>query len=183
MTFATWWRGDPLPNLPSLSSFSAHPSADAQLIARLTNRLQQAFVARFQAGDRLYLASMNDIPVAYGWVATQEGRISELQWAFALPARNCYLYNFFTPPEWRGRGIYPHLLQAIIRQESSFDHFWIGYMPDNTASGRGISKAGFQVVSDLVVTDGRVYGLTLFESSERALASVDVFHLPVIATP
>lgn len=75
-----------------------------------------------------------------------------------------------------------NLLQAIICQESSFDHFWIGYMPDNIALGRGISKVGFQVVSDLVVTDDRVRGLPLFEASERALASVDVFHLPVVAT-
>jgi GNAT superfamily N-acetyltransferase len=183
MTFATWWRGDPLPNLSPLPSFSVHRSTDAQLIAQLTNLSLQTIATRFQAGKRLYLAFMSDMPVAYGWVGTREGRISDLQWTFALPARNCYLHGFLTLPEWRGRGIYPHLLQSIIGQEPSFDRFWIGYLPDNTASGRGISKAGFHVVSDLVVTGSRACGLTLFESSERALASVDVFHLPVVAAP
>ncbi|HEY7413894.1 MAG TPA: GNAT family N-acetyltransferase, partial [Ktedonobacteraceae bacterium] len=74
-------------------------------------------------------------------------------------------------------------LHAILRQERSFGCFWIGYLPNNEASGRGISKAGFQVVSDLVVTDGCVSGLTLFDAHERALASADVFHLPIVAAP
>lgn len=181
MTFATWWRSDPLPNLLPLPSLSVRPSVDVTLLERLTNHSTQDIDARFQAGNRPYLAFIGDIPVAYGWVATREGSISALHLTFALPARNCYLYSFRTLPEWRGRGIYPHLLQTIMRQEQSFDRFWIGYLPENNASGRGISKAGFQVVSDLVVTGQHVSGLTLFDASERALASVEIFHLPVVA--
>lgn len=181
MTFATWWRGDPLPNLSPLPSFSTYLSTDEPLIAQLTNLSRQAIATRFQEGKRIYLAFINDVPVAYGWVATREGRISGLQLTFALPTGNCYLHDFVTFPEWRGRGVYPHLLQSIIREEASFDRFWIGYLPDNTASGRGVSKAGFHVVSDLVVTGNRVSGLTLFESSEQALACADVLHLPVVA--
>lgn len=181
MVFATWWRGDPVPTLSPLASFSAHLSTDVQLIAQLTNHSLQTIVTRFQKGNRFYLAFIRGIPVAYGWAATQEGSLSALQFTFALPAGNCYLHSFRTLPEWRGQGIYPHLLQFILHQESSFERFWIGYLPDNSASGRGISKAGFHTVSDLVVTGNRVCGLTLFESSERALASVDVFHLSIIA--
>lgn len=179
MTFATWWRSDPLPVLPALPPLSVCPSVDRTLLERLTNHSTQDIDARFQAGNRPYVAFMGNIPAAYGWVATQEGAISDLQWTFALPAGNCYLYNFRTLPEWRGRGIYPHLLQTIMRQEQSFDRFWIGYLPENNTSGRGISKAGFHVASDLVVTGQHVSGLTLFDASERALASVEVFHLPL----
>jgi GNAT superfamily N-acetyltransferase len=181
MAFATWWRGDPLPNLSPLPSFSAHASTDAMFIASVTSHDPQAIATRFQLGNRCYLAFMSDVPVAYGWVAAQEGDMADLRWTFALPPGNCYLYNFRTLPIWRGRGIYPHLLQAIMCQERSFDRFWIGYLPDNDASGRGISKAGFQVVSDLIVIDGCVSGLILFEAHERALASADVFHLPIVA--
>ncbi|BCL79736.1 GNAT family N-acetyltransferase [Ktedonobacteria bacterium brp13] len=180
MTFATWWRGDSLPTLPPLPTFSAHFSTDTQLIARLSNHSPQAIATRFQMGNRLYLAFMGEVPVAYGWAATQQGSISALQLSFAIPSGNSYLYNFLTVPEWRGRGIYPHLLQAIIHQEPLVHRFWIAYH-DNEASGRGIRKAGFHVVSDLVVSGDRVSGITLFESSERAQASADVFHLPVIA--
>lgn len=181
MTFATWWRGDPLPDLLPLPAFYVHPATDPLLIASVASQDPQTLVTRFQRGDRCYLAFMNDVPVAYGWVATQKGGVANLRWSFALPSGNCYLYNFHTLLPWRGRGIYPHLLQTIIRQEQAFDRFWIGYLPENEASGRGISKAGFQVVSDLVVTQGSVSGLMLFETHERALISADVFQLPIIA--
>lgn len=181
MTFATWWRGDPLPHLSPLPTFSAHRSTDTQLIARLTNRSPELFTTRFQTGNRLYLAFMGEVLVGYGWVATQEGSISQLEISFTIPSGSCYLYSFLTLPEWRGHGIYPHLLQIIIHHEQLIDRFWIGYLPDNTASARGISKAGFHVVSDLVISEGHVSGLTLFEESERALASADFFQLPIVA--
>lgn len=180
MTFATWWRGDSLPNLSPLPPFSARLSTETQLITHLTNHSPQVIATRFQMGNRLYLAFMGEVPVAYGWVATQEGSLTAFQLSFAIPSGNGYLYGFLTFPEWRGRGIYPHLLQAIIHQEQLVDRFWIGYLPDNEASGRGISKAGFHVVSDLVIADGHVSGMTLFESSERDQASADFFHLPVV---
>jgi hypothetical protein len=56
MTFATWWRGDPLPNLSPLPTFSAHISTDTQLIARLAHHSPQVISTRFQTGSRLYLA-------------------------------------------------------------------------------------------------------------------------------
>lgn len=180
MTFATWWRGDPLPDLSPLPTFSAHLSTDTQLIARLTNHLPQIIDTRFQMGKRFYIAFLDEVPVAYGWVATQEGSMSNLQFSFTIPSKNGYLYSFLTIPAWRGRGVYPHLLQAIIHHEQQIDRFWIGYIPSNEASGRGISKAGFLAVSDLVISEGRIAGLTLFDSSERAQASADLFHLPVV---
>ncbi|QBD78992.1 GNAT family N-acetyltransferase [Ktedonosporobacter rubrisoli] len=182
MTFATWWRGDPLPDLAPLPTFSAHLSSDIHLISQVTNRPLEAITPRLQEGNRPYLAFMGEAPVAYGWVATQEGSISDLGMYFALPAGNCYLHSFRTLPAWRGQGIYPRLLQTIIQQEQSFERFWIGYMPSNIASGRGIQKAGFHVVSDLAFVKGRVCGITLFEKSERALASAAVFQLPVVST-
>lgn len=123
---------------------------------------------------------MGKIPVAYGWATSREASISGFQFTFPVPADNSYLHNFFTFPEWRGRGIYPHLLQAIIQQEQQAERFWIGYLPWNKASERGIQKAGFHVVSDIVVTDDRITGMVLFETSERAQACADLFRLPVV---
>jgi hypothetical protein len=69
------------------------------LVARLSDHSLQAIATRFQMENRLYLAFMGEVPVAYGWMATQQGSISALQLSFAIPSRNSYLYNFQTFPE------------------------------------------------------------------------------------
>src|SRR5262249_35635739 len=48
---------------------------------------------------------------------------------------------------WRGLGIYPRLLQAILAREAGeAQRFWIGHVRENRASGRGIVKAGFGTI-------------------------------------
>ncbi|MBC8075410.1 MAG: hypothetical protein H7Y32_04990, partial [Chloroflexales bacterium] len=62
-----------------------------------------------------------------------------------------------TLPAWRGIGLYPRLLQAILAAESdTAARFWIAYLPENHASARGITKAGFRSVGAVVGTDGQL---------------------------
>ncbi|HET9985907.1 MAG TPA: hypothetical protein VFQ38_20075 [Longimicrobiales bacterium] len=50
----------------------------------------------------------------------------------------------------RGKGIYPRLLQGILRAESAeAERFWIGYAPENHASGAGIRNAGFTAMAEV----------------------------------
>lgn len=65
MTFATWWRSDPLPNLSPLSPFSTHISTDTLFIASFTTHDPHAIATRLQRGNHCYLAFMSDVPVAY----------------------------------------------------------------------------------------------------------------------
>lgn len=182
MALGTWWKGDPLPDLPALPAFSVRPSADRQLIARLTALSEQEISARFQTGNYAYLAFLNETPVAYGWVATREGGVLEIQLHFNLSSRDRYLWDFQTLPEWRGRGVYPHFLQTIIRQEMQLaDRFWIFYEPGNKSAARSISKAGFGFFGDFSITEGRVTGIILFEDSERARTGAQLLNLPVVA--
>ncbi len=181
MALATWWHDDPLPDLSPLPQFCACPSTDIQLIAHLTALPYQEIHARFQTGNRIYLAYMGKDAAAYGWVATRVGRAREIQLLFRLPPRNSYLWDFKTLPAWRGHGIYPHLLQEIIRREMHLtDRFWILYAPGNDISGRGIRKAGFHLVGDLSLSAGRASGIVLFEPGERAQTAATVFNLPII---
>lgn len=61
-----------------------------------------------------------------------------------------YLWNFVTLTAHRGLGIYPRLLDAIVRTESrEAERFWIAYAPENHASGSGIRKAGFVPLAEL----------------------------------
>jgi GNAT superfamily N-acetyltransferase len=181
MALGTWWHNDPLPELAPLPQFSARLSTDIQLITQLTGLLPQAVEQRFQTGNYIYLAYVGQTPTAYGWVALQEGHVREVQLFFKLPPGDSYLWDFKTLPPWRGRGIYAHLLQQIVQQESwRAERFWIMYQPDNHISERGIRKAGFRIVGDLIVVNGRAVGLELFEASEHAYAASQVLHLPLI---
>jgi RimJ/RimL family protein N-acetyltransferase len=63
-----------------------------------------------------------------------------------------------TAESWRGRGIYPHLLQTILRHDAADgSRYWIGHEPGNKASARGMRKAGFRRVGDAYrIPDGRL---------------------------
>ena len=182
MALGTWWRGDALPDLPSLPSFSVRISDDRERFTQLNNITLQEFDARTQTGNHAYLAFVGETIVAYGWAATRSAGVAEIGLAFMLPPQNHYLWDFQTLPSWRGRGIYPHFLQAIIRQEMHLvERFWILFQPGNAAAEHSIQKAGFLFVGELVLTKGHVSGFTLFSKSERAIIGASILNLPVIA--
>jgi GNAT superfamily N-acetyltransferase len=150
MPFAARYRDDPMTPLDAFDGFSAGLESSAEVMARLQGRTIDEIQRRFDAGHRAYVARVNDEPAAWGWVATREAHIGELDTTVRLPADERYLWNFVTLPSFRGRGIYPRLLQAIVQQESrDAARFWIAYAPENHASGAGIRKAGFTTLAEL----------------------------------
>ena len=182
MALGTWRRGDPLPELPALQSFSARIANDKTLIAKMNGISTQEVDARMQNGNHAYIAFLEETPVAYGWVATRSAGVREIGLSFTLSPHNSYLWDFQTLPEWRGRGIYPHFLQEILRQEMhTVEHFWILYKPGEIAAEKSIRKAGFLFLGELTLTDGHVSGITLFNNSERAYIGASVLNLPVVA--
>jgi GNAT superfamily N-acetyltransferase len=119
-------------------------------MAALQGRDEDQIARRFESGHRAYVALCDGERSAWGWVATRGAEIGELGAAFLLPAGERYLWNFVTLERFRGRGIYPRLLQAIVRAESrDAERFWIAYAPENHASGAGIRKAGFVDLAEL----------------------------------
>ena len=122
---------------------------DALLLSRLQKRDAAVIQQRFAQGHRAYVAWFAGEPASFGWVATQRAEIGELSTSFAIPAGHRYLWNFVTLPAFRGLGIYPRLLEAIVQTESGAGVFWIARAPENRASARGIEKAGFKTVAAL----------------------------------
>jgi GNAT superfamily N-acetyltransferase len=122
-------------------------------------------------------------PAAWGWVATRTAEIGELGSAFAIPRGERYLWNFVTLPAHRGLGIYPRLLEAIVRAESrEAERFWIAYAPENHASGAGIRKAGFVALAELSFgPDGAAAVRGLIPGAGRVAARV--LGLPEAAAP
>ncbi|HET8840079.1 MAG TPA: GNAT family N-acetyltransferase [Ktedonobacteraceae bacterium] len=180
MALGTWWTGDSLPNLPQLPAFSSGISTDLAFITSFTRLSARQVEARWHDGHHFYQAFLDETPVAYGWVATERGGVEEIQLAFRLPPRNRYLWDFQTLPPWRGLGIYPQFLQAILRAEQHLaDCFWILYEPGNDVAARSISKAGFVFLGELVLVEERVSSIQLFQDDERAHIGAALLDLPI----
>jgi len=150
MPFAMRHRDDPMPDLVVPAALEVHEVWDADFMARLQGRAFETIEERFTDGHRAYVAWWNEQPAAWGWVATRAATIGEMGATFSLPPGDRYLWNFVTISAFRGRGIYPRLLQAIVRAEApTTERFWIAYAPENRASGSGIAKAGFAVQAEM----------------------------------
>ncbi|MBE2222330.1 MAG: GNAT family N-acetyltransferase [Anaerolineae bacterium] len=150
MTY-TWWRGDDLPSLPPLPDFRCERVVDVPLLTKLHNLTPKKIEARLEDENTAYVAFLENQPTGYGWCGAKSVGVADIFWPITPPNRG--LWDFATLPAWRGRGIYPHLLQAILRQEQNdAEKFWLGHRVDNMASKRGIEKAGFQLVNFVVLT-------------------------------
>lgn len=150
MSFAVRHRHDPMPLLPELGAFSTSRVADVTQMALLQERSAEEIARRYDTGHRAYVARLNDVPAGWGWVATRTASIGEIGATFTVPNGNRYLWNFVTLPSYRGLGIYPRLLQAIVRAESAeAERLWIAYAPENHASASGITKAGFVAMAEM----------------------------------
>lgn len=189
MALATWWSPDPFPEIPPLAGFQAFSSPNDEVLAQL-NQLPLAEVhSRRAEGHRPYLATLNGVPVAYGWVATRTASIGELNLTFSLPANERYLWDFATLPAAQGQGLYPRLLRTILEHESpSADRFWIIFAPENLPSGAGMQKAGFTPVGQLSFRVGGGVGLAPCEGQttaslrHRASAGATLLGVPLVET-
>lgn len=182
MSFATRHRDDPMPSLAPLPGLLVRREDDAFVMATLQGRTMEEMQRRFANGHRAYVATLHGVPAAWGWVATRGASIGELGATFAIPAGERYLWNFVTRPEHRGRGIYPRLLEAILREEArEATRFWIAYAPENRASAAGIRKSGFRAVAELsfdMLGNAAVRAL-----GEEGVAASRVLGLPVVEAP
>jgi hypothetical protein len=150
MPLAIRHRADIVAPLAPLDGLHVRRERSPDRMARLQDKSIAEIGGRMVAGHRAYVASIDGVDAAFGWVATRHARIGELGIAFDVPAGERYLWNFVTLPERRGLGVYPRLLDAIVRAESDeAERFWIIWAPENRASGAGIDKAGFVEVAQL----------------------------------
>ncbi len=150
MPLALRQRHDPAPHLDALSELVVHRETDARIMGALQGKPVADMTARFDAGHRAYVAWYKGEPAAWGWVATRSADIGELKASFTIPEGDRYLWNFVTLKSHRGLGIYPRLLDAIVRAECTEAlRFWVAWAPENHASGSGIRKAGFTAMAEL----------------------------------
>lgn len=181
--FYAWWRGDPLPAVAMPRHLTIEPVGESPGDAPIPGMECGEARQRIEAGHRPWIARIGDEIVAWGWVATREAGISELGLWFPLPERERYLWNFVTRPAWRGQGIYPAMLRAILARELDADRFWIGHDLDNAASRSGILKAGFTLVGAVYRMTGGGLAHVPDGPAGRAQAAAALLGLPLVCQP
>jgi GNAT superfamily N-acetyltransferase len=175
----TWWRGDPLPDLPPIPDLVTEPAEDFRRLIELTGIDEGGIRERLAHNHRPWLARLGIEPVGYGWIAADQTAIPHLGLTLAYRPGDRYLWDFATLPPWRGRGIYPRLLQAMVRHDQEADRFWIGHDHANLASMRGIARAGFRTSGMLHHRPDAGYEFTASGPIERATAAASLLGVPL----
>jgi len=108
---------------------------------------------RFERGCHCYAARVDGRLAAYGWVSFQEESIGELSLRVRLLPDEAYIWNCVTLPEYRRHYLYSALLVYIVSElhADQFSRVWIGADLENIPSQRGIARAGFIYIADLIV--------------------------------
>ena len=147
--FYVWRRGWPLP--PVATRLDLPLTIESTLPPGSLGAIPSEEGARRLAdGHALFAARIDGDLAGYGWSASRRAHIGGLGLFLTIPPGERYLWDFETMPAYRGRGVYPLLLQAILRRQSAeVDGFWIGHDPSNDASRRGILKAGFRLAGHI----------------------------------
>ena len=100
-----------------------------------------------------YVALSGAEVVGYAWVIFEEFVIKELDYLYTMSAGEFFIFDCFVPEDWRGKGIYPAMLSAILSDQSqrnpSLRRALIGVSSLNRSSARGIIKAGFVLHSSI----------------------------------
>ena len=110
-------------------------------------------LGRLNAGKHCYTAWFEDRLAAYGWVSFVEEHIGELNLRVHLLPGEVYIWDCATASEDRGKHIYSALLSHMIQElwAQGFCRAWIGADRANVISQKGMARAGFHHVADLVV--------------------------------
>lgn len=111
------------------------------------------FRQRFEMGRHCYGAWAEGQPVAFGWVSYSDEQIGELNLRIKLLPGEVYIWDCTTAPDFRRNGLYSALLSYIIGElrTQQICRAWIGADLDNVASQKGIARAGFHHVANLVI--------------------------------
>ncbi len=111
-------------------------------------RFLSTSLARLKDGHHVYTYAEEGRLLHYGWFTEgpDQSLLSESCQPFAFPPNSAYLFDFYTFPQARGRGLYTHCLQKMLSDLSHVpgtDKIYIAVMADNRPARHVIDKMGF----------------------------------------
>lgn len=184
MALFTFWDSDTLAEKTHIPDTLIKKVFDIPLLSDLTNLSHQALEKRFETGNEAWVLFHRSAPVSFGWISRGRISIGELAKDLVLPEGDAYFWNFRTLEAHRGKGFYPHLLQAMISNEIRVSaRLWIIAAPENRSSFKGIVKSGFTPVGVLAYNDQQGIVLSAFRNHDRADAGAKTFDVPLDSGP
>jgi ribosomal protein S18 acetylase RimI-like enzyme len=112
----------------------------------------ESFARRLSDKTDCYVVEVDGRFEHASWVSSEPAFIGEIQRWFVPPPRSAYVYESYTRPKMRGRGIYPYALAGIsaaVAAKWRVEELWIAVQASNKPSRRAIEKAGFEARFDI----------------------------------
>jgi GNAT superfamily N-acetyltransferase len=118
-------------------------SDDSNLIAEVEGDFLTS--SRFERGEKCFAALHEGGIVSSIWGARGIVGVEEINMSVQPGPAEIYLYDAFTLAPWRGNNLYPAVLRSALEYAQGLDlsRAMIFVDSENTASRRGITKAGF----------------------------------------
>ncbi len=116
---------------------------------------------RIREGQVCAVARQGSDRIAYCWSTREPEWVAEIGRLVVPGPDEVYLYDAFTAPAWRGRGLFPAMLGRLVEYARAHgkSRALIFVLAGNRASRRGIERAGFQLFQ--AVSRARLGGLRL----------------------
>lgn len=149
----------PAPSIPQGIQFRIHGPEAAEILLRagkeydLENLSREKLQEQFDGQELLVCGWYGEKLTYYGWAQFRKRRLAR-HTSVPIGSGNAFIYRCFTHPEFRGRGIYPAALHFLCAHlaASGFKRAFIDHHVRNTASGKGILRAGFRTAGNYKVT-------------------------------
>jgi ribosomal protein S18 acetylase RimI-like enzyme len=141
------------PECPAVFS-RVMPESAAALAAAMGPGSLEEIHKRFSAGRHCYAARVGGEIASYGWVSFDEEMVGELDLRLRLLYGEAYIWDCATLPAYRQQHLYSALLSYILHElctRQPVCRVWIGADLENIASQRGIARAGFHRIANLLV--------------------------------
>jgi len=111
-------------------------------------------LSRIESGESAYTIGIDGRLAHSGWLVRNqtESHMTEVQQTIALPPGSSSLYDFYTHPDFRGRGLYRAMMKHMLCEafaDPSTQHAYISVLADNLPSRHVIESIGFQYQGSL----------------------------------
>lgn len=132
------------------------------------------YPARFARDEHLWTVQQADAILGYCWATQEPVEIGEIRCVMSPRRDEVYFYDAFTFAEHRGQNLYPALLQSMLdsSRAAGLRRALIFVMHDNTASIRGVQKAGFREFQRVICRNLFGFVRYAFQPSLNAPAGV-----------